>query len=69
VKCALDGIALKRIRHDTYIGRIGYVPQEPFMINASIKENVTFRNLSEEDIVKLVSYKMSMNGSSLSHAR
>ena len=48
----LDGTDLKKIRHDNYIGRIGYVSQEPFMLNASIKENVTlYRNISEEDIV------------------
>lgn len=49
----LDGIDLKKIRYDNYIGRIGYVPQEPFMVNASIKENVTlYRDISEEGIVK-----------------
>jgi len=52
-KILIDDQPIQAIRYDDYIRNFGYVSQEPFMLNASIKDNLTlYRNISESDIVK-----------------
>lgn len=48
----LDGIPFEKLPYEDYIGKIGYVTQDPFMLNASILDNVTlYREISEEQVV------------------
>ena len=49
----LDGVPMERISIDEWRGAIGYVPQEVFLFNESIEENVRFyRDIPYEQIVE-----------------
>ena len=53
-KILLDGIDIRRIKIDSLRRNIGYVPQEPFIFNRSIRENIALGNpdASMEEIVE-----------------
>jgi ABC-type multidrug transport system fused ATPase/permease subunit len=48
----LDGIPLEKYEAISYLERVGYVPQEPFLFNISIRENLLWSapEASDEDI-------------------
>jgi len=48
----VDGLPLKDINTDEWYGRIGYVGQEVFMFNGTVRDNVLFgvKGYSDEDI-------------------
>jgi ATP-binding cassette subfamily B protein len=50
----LDGIDLRRVKLRHLRGRIGIVPQEPFLFNASIAENISYGNphASRENVMR-----------------
>lgn len=50
----IDDVPLSHIRIDEWRRHIAYVPQEVFLFNASVEENVRFyrKNLSHDDIVR-----------------
>ena len=56
-KILLDGIDIRRIKIDSLRRNIGYVPQEPFIFNRSIRENIALGNpdASMEEIVEAAS--------------
>lgn len=45
----VDGIKLKDLKLDTWLKRIGYVSQETFIFNASLRENIIFGRPADED--------------------
>jgi len=48
----LDGVDFESIEYKSFISKIGHVSQEPFMINASIKDNVTlYREISDDGVI------------------
>ena len=47
-KILIDGVPLKDINNDEWYSRIGYVGQEVFMFNGTIRENVLF-GMNEDD--------------------
>ncbi|RMI27804.1 ABC transporter ATP-binding protein [Nocardia stercoris] len=48
----IDGQTLNTFDDDTYWARVGYVPQEPMMMNVSIRENVLLgREFTDTEIV------------------
>lgn len=53
-KILLDGIDIRKIKIDSLRRNIGYVPQEPFIFNRSIRENIALGNpdASMEEIVE-----------------
>ena len=53
-KILLDGIDIRRIKIDSLRRNIGYVPQEPFIFNRSIRENIALGNpdASMEEVVE-----------------
>lgn len=50
----LDGIDIRRIKIESLRRHIGYVPQEPFIFNRSIRENIALANpdASIEDVIE-----------------
>jgi ABC-type multidrug transport system fused ATPase/permease subunit len=50
----VDGISLQDLTHETWLSRIGFVSQEPFITNNTITENIRFNQEghSFEDIEK-----------------
>lgn len=50
----IDGIEIKKIKPESLRKHIGYVPQEPFIFNRSIKENIALGNpdASLEEVVE-----------------
>ncbi|MBC8489559.1 MAG: ABC transporter ATP-binding protein [Bacteroidetes bacterium] len=52
-KLELDGVNFESIEYNGFISKIGYVPQEAFMINSSIKDNVVlYREISDDDVIQ-----------------
>ena len=51
---AIDGVSLKKFKHASWIDKIGFVSQEPFTYNASIRDNILLGrdDISEETIIK-----------------
>jgi ABC-type multidrug transport system fused ATPase/permease subunit len=41
-KITIDGTPLKDLTHETWLGRIGFVSQDPFTFNTTIEENIRF---------------------------
>lgn len=51
----VDSENVKNIKQSSWLSRIGFVSQETFIYNASIKDNITFgEDYSEKDILKAV---------------
>lgn len=50
-KIFIDGIDLMELKLDTWLGRIGYVSQETFIFNGSIKENIIFGRVEDEKVL------------------
>jgi ABC-type multidrug transport system fused ATPase/permease subunit len=51
-KLLVDDTNLSTISMNNWLSRIGYVPQDPYMINATIRENVRFfRKIKDSDII------------------
>ena len=50
----VDGTPLKDLTYDTWLGRIGFVSQDPFTFNTTIEENIRFsrEEHSRESVVK-----------------
>jgi ABC-type multidrug transport system fused ATPase/permease subunit len=50
----VDGVPLQDLTHDTWLGRIGFVSQDPFIYNTTIEENIRFSRSghSTEDIIQ-----------------
>lgn len=50
----IDGVDLKEIKLKSWLDRIGYVSQDTFIFNASIKDNIRFgdKNISQDEVVK-----------------
>lgn len=49
----VDGVDLSEIERTSWLERIGYVSQEPFIFHATIKENISFgKECPEEDVVE-----------------
>jgi len=45
---AIDGTDIRRIKTETWLKKIGYVSQETFMFNASIRDNIVFGRPDDE---------------------
>ena len=41
-RITVDGIPLQDLTHQTWLGRIGFVSQDPFLTNSTIEENIRF---------------------------
>jgi ABC-type multidrug transport system fused ATPase/permease subunit len=41
-KITVDGISLQNLTHETWLSRIGFVSQDPFITNNTIAENIRF---------------------------
>ncbi|WP_162183302.1 ATP-binding cassette domain-containing protein [Neorhizobium vignae] len=51
----VGGVDLRSINKDTYLSSIGYVAQEPMLMNLSIRDNVLFgRQYSDEEIISVL---------------
>jgi subfamily B ATP-binding cassette protein MsbA len=50
----VDGIPLHNLTHQSWLGRIGFVSQDPFITNNTIEENIRFKRIghSKETIVQ-----------------
>lgn len=49
----LDGVDLELIEYKGFIRKVGYVSQEPFIFNASIKDNVAlYRDISDDEVIE-----------------
>lgn len=48
----IDGVALNKIRQNSFRSRIGYVPQDPILFNGSIRDNLiwAFPGANESDL-------------------
>jgi ABC-type multidrug transport system fused ATPase/permease subunit len=47
----MDGIPFESISYEDFISNIGYVSQEPFMLNGTIRENVVlYRDFSRQEV-------------------
>lgn len=44
----VDGVPLQEKQHSAWMRSIGYVPQSPFLLNASILENIAFSQWGQE---------------------
>lgn len=53
-RITVDGIPLQDLTHESWLGRIGFVSQDPFITNNTIEENIRFSRSehSEEDVVQ-----------------
>ena len=53
-KITVDGTPLNDLTYDTWLGRIGFVSQDPFTFNPSIEENIRFsrEEYSRESVVQ-----------------
>jgi len=53
-RITVDGISLQDLTHETWLGRIGLVSQDPFIYNTTIEENILFlRNgKSRESVIQ-----------------
>ena len=51
----IDGKSLTEVNRDSYKRLIGYVPQEPFLFNDTIRNNITLKceGFSEDEIIKV----------------
>jgi ABC-type multidrug transport system fused ATPase/permease subunit len=54
----IDGINLKEYKLSSWLSKIGYVDQETFVLNDTIKNNITFRSVRyyDEDVTKAAGY-------------
>jgi len=53
-KILIDGYDLKDIKLDTWLDKIGYVSQETFIFNSSIRENIIFgRGVDENKLIEV----------------
>ena len=50
----LDGIALSRWKQNSFRERVGYVPQDPLLFHASIRDNLLWSHplASESDLLE-----------------
>lgn len=50
----VDGIPLNELQHEDWLGKIGFVSQEPFTYHASVVDNITFgrKGYSMESVVE-----------------
>lgn len=53
----LDGFSLDQWRQNSFRGKIGYVPQDPFLFNDTIRENLlwSFKKANENDLWEALS--------------
>jgi len=48
----VNGLDLREYRKESFLGRVGYVSQDTFVYNASVRENISFGgNYTEEEIM------------------
>ena len=45
---SIDGISLRELSRSAWQRRFGYVPQDPFILDASVRENITFGMKAED---------------------
>ncbi len=54
----IDGVDIKEYRLSTWLDRIGYVDQDTFIFNDTVKNNITLRSekYTDEDVIKAAGY-------------
>ena len=53
-RITVGGLALRDLTHETWLDRIGFVSQDPFITNNTIEENIRFNRVghSQEDVIR-----------------
>ena len=53
-RITVDGVPLQELTHESWLGRIGFVSQDPFVYNTTIEENIRFNRSghSKEDLMR-----------------